>query len=178
VLSCDDTDPCTTDACTPAAGCTHDLQDTCYSCELRAQATLYATRVTIKRSGFGIHFRAVGLLEPAEAADPTQTGVVFDIQQPSTGDIFYRAIVPGSALVRGAAGHTLRLPMGTEVPTAPGLKFLRIRTLSTGRLLVAVFGKAQKMPSAFPIDLGWTVMMGDQCGSDRCTAYARSSDCR
>jgi hypothetical protein len=178
VLNCDDTDPCTADACAAASGCTHDLQDTCYSCELRAQATLYATRVTIKRSGFGIHFRAVGLLEPAEATDPTQTGIVFDIQQPSTGDIFYRAIVPGSALVRGAAGHTMRLPMGTEVDTAPGLKFLRIRALSNGRLLVAVFGKAQKMPSAFPIDLGWTVMMGDQCGSDRCTAYARSSDCR
>jgi hypothetical protein len=176
-LDCDDVDPCTNDSCAAATGCVHELQDTCYSCDLRAQATLYATRVTIKRSGFGIHFRAVGLLEPATAADPAQTGIVFDIQQPSTGDIFYRAIVPGSALVRGAAGHTLRIPLGTEVPTAPGLKFMRIRSLSNGRLLVAVFGKAQKMPSAFPVDLGWTLMLGDQCGSDRCTAYARTSDC-
>jgi hypothetical protein len=176
--TCDDGDPCTTDGCAAATGCTHDLQSTCAACELRVSAILYATRVTIKRSGYGIHFRATGLLEPSLAVDPLSTGIVFDIRRPSTGEIFYRAIVPGNALTRGAAGNTLRLATGTDLPTAPGLKFLRLRTLSTGRLLVAVFGRSQKMPSAFPVDLGWTVMLGDQCGSDSCTAYARTSDCR
>ena len=177
-LDCNDADPCTADSCNPASGCTHQLQDTCYSCDLRAQATLYATRVTLKRSGYGIHFRAAGVLEPTGAVDPMRTGIVFDIQRPGTGEVFYRAIVPGSALVSGVAGNTIRLPQGADVDTAPGLKFLRIRRLSTGRYLVAVFGKAEKMPSAFPVELGWTLMLGDQCGSDRCMAYSRSSDCR
>jgi hypothetical protein len=175
--SCDDADPCTMDGCAPATGCTHDVQETCAACELRTQATLLAKRVSIKKSGYGIHFRATGVLEPALTPDPLRTGVVFDIRQPTTGEIFYRAIVPGSALTRSAAGNTVRLAAGTEVPTAPGLKFLRLRTLSTGRIVVAVFGRSQKAPSAFPVNLGWNVMLGEQCGSDSCTAYARTSDC-
>ena len=71
----------------------------------------------------------------------------------------------------------MRLAAGAEIPTAPGLKFLRLRTLSNGGLVVAVFGRSQKAPSAFPVNLGWNVMLGDQCGSDSCTAYARTSDC-
>lgn len=177
-FTCDDGDPCTADACAAATGCTHELQDTCYACELRQQATLYAKRITVKRSGLGVHFRAVGLLEPTAAVDPLTSGLVFDIRRPSTGELFYRGIVPGSALVTGVLGKTLRLPLGTDLPSAPGLKMLRIRLLSTGRLFVAVFGRAQRMPSSYPVDVGWTLMLGDQCGSDRCTAYAQSSDCR
>jgi hypothetical protein len=175
--ACDDGDPCTTDGCSQATGCTHALQPTCGSCVLPGQATLDATRVTIRRLGGGIFFRAIGLLEPASAVDPGQTGLIFDIRQPATGEIFYRAIVPGSALYTGAARNTVRLPRGTEVPTAPGLMFLRIRTLSTGRLMIFVFGRAQKMPSRFPTSLGWNVTLGDQCGSDSCTTYGRISDC-
>jgi hypothetical protein len=175
--ACDDGDPCTTDGCSQATGCTHALQPTCGSCVLPGQATLDATRVTIRRLGGGIFFRAIGLLEPASAVDPGQTGLIFDIRQPATGEIFYRAIVPGSALYTGAARNTVRLPRGTEVPTAPGLMFLRIRTLSTGRLMIFVFGRAQRMPSRFPTSLGWNVTLGDQCGSDSCTTYGRISDC-
>ena len=83
--SCDDGDPCTGDGCVPATGCTHEVLETCAACELRAQATPYAKRVSIKKSGYGIHFRATGLLEPALAPDPLRTGVVFDIRQPTNG---------------------------------------------------------------------------------------------
>lgn len=175
--SCSDGDPCTTDACEPAAGCTHELLETCFACESGAQASLRATRVTIKRSVYGIHYRASGMLQPTAPVDPTQSGLVFDIRHFSTGEIYYRAIVPGSALNKGVIGNMIRLDTRQKVATAEGIRYLRIRMMSGGRMLVAVFGKATRMPASFPVDLGWTMMVGDQCGADSCTAYARRTEC-
>lgn len=175
--NCADGNPCTADACEPTAGCTHETMDTCFSCASRAQAVLDARRVTVKRSVYGVLFRASGKLQLNAPLDPTETGLVLEIGQPSTGEIFYRAVIPGSALVRRPVGKVIRFDTRQEIPEAPGIRYLRIRVMSRGEMDVAIFGRANSMPASFPTELSWSVMLGDECGIDRCVAYARKSHC-
>jgi hypothetical protein len=133
--------------------------------------------VTIKRSVYGIHYRASGVLQTSAPVDPAETGLVFDIRRPDTGQIFYRGIVPASALERGRVGNVIRFDTRQSLASAEGLRFLRIRRMRGGRMAIAVFGRATQMPASFPVSLGWNLMIGDQCASDSCTAYPRRTQC-
>jgi hypothetical protein len=175
--NCQDGDPCTLDRCDAASGCVHDFQQNCFACNAGTPAQLKATRVTIKRSVYGIYYRANGILETTVPIDPTQSGLVFDIRRPSTNEVFYRAIIPGSALTRGAVGTMVRFDTRQRIATAEGIRYLRIRSMGSGRLLIAVFGRAERMPASFPVDLAWALALGGQCGSDSCMAWARKSQC-